>query len=503
MGETIGQSRLQFNGSLRIEAREERLSSHAGAVVMREYLERTGIVDWLDERVEDPRRQDLITHPMRELLLTSVLLRAQGCEDQDDADRLRNDPALRLAVSTRKGDASLRAAPDDLAESSGKARVPDGLASQPTLSRLVFDLCSVENRKVLRHALTEQAIRRNQVTRGHRHQHLTIDVDDLPVYVEGEQPGSAFHPYYGARIYRPLIVSVAETGDLLDVVLRDGTAHSSEGFADLLPSVLDRIEGELCLSASVRIDAGFQGEDVYSALEGRNTPYVGRLRDNSVLDRLAKPHMTRPVGRPPKEPRVWFHEYEYRAAEWSRTRRAVLVVLERPGKLFVEHFWLVTSWSPEERPAEALLELYRQRGTAEGHMGEWVNTLRPRLSSADRAKSHYRGEPVKQPIGWGYPYQQNEVTLLLSAIAYNAMHGVRTLVEKETREGWSLQRLRERMLLVASRFLTKARQVTMVLGEGAASLWKPLLRSLEKIRLPAGSRSGGVVGIAPAPVALV
>jgi len=194
MGETIGQPRLQFNGSLRIEAREERLSSHTGAVVMREYLERTGILDWLEERIEDPRRQDAITHPMRELLVTSILLRAQGCEDQDDADRLRNDPALRLAVSTRKGDAPLQPAPDDPAKPSGKARVPEGLASQPTMSRLVFHLGSDENRETLRHALVEQAIRRNQVTRGHRYRHLTIDVDDLPVYVEGEQPGSAFHP---------------------------------------------------------------------------------------------------------------------------------------------------------------------------------------------------------------------------------------------------------------------------------------------------------------------
>jgi hypothetical protein len=275
----------------------------------------------------------------------------------------------------------------------------------------VFHLGSDENRAVLRHALAEQAVRRNQLTRGHRHRHLTLDVDDLPVYVEWEQPGSAHHPYYGARIYRPLVVSVAETGDLLDVVLRHGTAHSSEGFADVLPSILDRIEGELCLSASVRFDAGFQGEEVYSVLEKRNTSYVGRLRNNPVLDRLALPHLVRPVGRPPKEPRVWLHEYEYRAKEWSRARRAVLIVLEKLDNLLLDHFWLVTNWTQEAKPAEALLPLYRQRGTAEGHMGEWVNTLRPRLSSADRGKSHYRGEPVKHPIGWGHPYQQNEVTL--------------------------------------------------------------------------------------------
>jgi hypothetical protein len=395
MGETIGQDRLQFNGSLRIEAREKRLSSNGGAILLREYAERIGILDWLVERLSDPRRQDLITHSFRELLLAALLLPAQGYEDQGDADALRNDPALKLAVSTRKGDAALREA----LNLPGSHRVPEGLPSQPTLSRMVFELGIEDNRKGLRESHAELACRRVQEMRGHRYQHLTIDVDDLSIYVGGDQIGAAYHPYYHARIYRPLIVSVAETGDILDVLLRKGTAHSSEKFDEVLPNLLDRIEGKLCLSASVRMDAGFQGETVYLVLEKRKTPYVSRLKSNAILQRLADPYLVRAdEEKVPEEPRTWLYEFGYRAGDWSRFRRVVLVVLEKPGQFWRSHFWLVTSWTSDEMPPVKLLPLYRKRGSAEDHMGQWVNTLRPRLSSAARTKSTY-GRGVLRSCG--------------------------------------------------------------------------------------------------------
>jgi hypothetical protein len=46
----------------------------------------------------------------------------------------------------------------------------------------------------------------------------------------------------------------------------------------------------------------------------------------------------------------------------------VLVVLEQPGDLLLHHFWLLTSIDAKTFDGEALLALYRQRGTA-----EWAN----------------------------------------------------------------------------------------------------------------------------------
>ncbi len=388
MGEERTLFRAEFNGSLRIEARPERLTSEAGAVVLREVLERLGLTDWLVERLEDPRDPDVVTHPLAELLHTARLLLGQGWRDHDDADALRDDAALRLAVSLRRGVSPLQAP--------AEGRRPEGLASQPTLSRLVRTLSAEGNRAVLRDGLLELAARRIRASRGgHRLRYLTVDVDSLPIEVHGHQPGSAYNGHYHARVYHPLVALVVETGDLLDVQVREGQAHTADGALGFLESLLDRVERDLCQVASVRMDAGFPEEALLAALEHRGTPYVARIKNNAVLDRLAEPFLRCPVGRPPAEPRTWRYEQTYQARPWSRARRVVLVVQERPGELFLHHVWLLTNWTAEQMDGEALLELYRDRGTAEGHFGELMRVLDPALASSSRPKTHYRGRPPR------------------------------------------------------------------------------------------------------------
>jgi hypothetical protein len=361
--------------------------------------------------------------------------------------------------------------------------VPDGLASQPTLSRLVRMLSSEENRCVLRGALVECAARRIRAMRGgHRPRYLTIDIDSLPIEVHGHQPGSAHNGHYDMRIYHPLIASIAETGDLIDAKLREGNAHTAAGSVEFVEALIEQVERKLCQVAAVRMDAGFPEEHLLASLEKRRTPYVARVRNNSVLDMLAKPFLKRPVGRPPAEPRTWTYELAYRADTWSRERRVVLVVVERPDELFLHHFWLITNWTLEQIDGEALLERYRQRGTAEGHMGELMDVLDPALSSAPRQKSHYRGaEPAKRFTS-GDSFAQNEVLLLLNMLAYEIVHATRVMIEAATGEGWSLRRVRERVLRVAARMLIHGRRATLVIAESAAVLWQALWPRLTALR---------------------
>jgi len=229
-----------------------------------------------------------------------LILFAQGWCDQDDADALRLDPALRLAVAGARG-----ATP--LAEG-------NHLASQPTLSRLLDVLTLEANRPVLREALAELAARRLRAERGgRRRRYLTIDVDGLPVEVHGAQPGSAWNGHYRQRMYHPILACAAETGDMLDARLRPGNAHTAEGALGFVLDLVDRLEGRMCQVALVRMDAGFPEEGLLAGLEARGTPYVARIRNNRVLDRMAAPHLRRPPGRPPVGPRLWCHEMAYRA----------------------------------------------------------------------------------------------------------------------------------------------------------------------------------------------
>jgi hypothetical protein len=482
MGEELSLFPLEFNGSIRVEARPEKLSAETGAILLREVIERIGITRWLKQRLEDPRRQELVTHPIEELLRTAVILLGQGWRDQDDADALRDDAALRMAVSNRRGISPLEQRPRE----EGKVlprnpEVPDGLASQPTLSRLGRALSTETNREVLREAIFEVAARRMAAERkGHRERHLTIDVDSLPIEVHGHQPGSAYNGHYHARVFHPLVASVAGSGDLLDVRLREGNVHTAEGAVEFVLPLIEQAEKRLCQVAALRIDAGFPEDKLLSALEERAkpTPYVARVRNNKVLDAMAELHLRRPPGRRTREPRTWFHEMQYQAKSWSRPRRVVLVVLERAGELHLHHFWLITNWTSEQMSGEELLEMYRERGSAENHMGELMDVFDPALSSTPRSKSHYRGNAIANSVIPGDSFAQNEARLLLNALAYNIVHVARRLVAELTGEGWSLRRVRERVLRVASRVLVHGRRVTVVISTQAAALWRALLLRL-------------------------
>lgn len=474
MGEELSLFRAEFNGSLRVEAREERLTGDAGCILLREVLERLGLSRWLSGKLFDRRDQDLITHPLVELVHTSLLLLAQGWRDQDDADTLRNDPALRLAVSERRGVGPLLAAEEE--------RTPEGLASQPTLSRMVGALASDQNRGVLREALLELPARRLKATNGKKLARLTIDVDSIPVEVHGHQVGSEHNGHYHARIFHPLVATSAATGDMLDLVLREGNAHTAEGGLSFIPALLDRVEESLCEKADLRIDAGFPEEKLLHDMEERETKYTARIKNNAVLNRMAEPFMKRPVGRPPSELRTWFYEHSYRAESWSQERRVVLIVLERANDLFLHHFWIITNWTPAEMSPEDLLVHYRDRGTAEGHFGELMDVLDPALSSSPRPKSHYRGKVPTMRFPPGDSFAQNEVLLLLNALAYNLAHAARALLVNETERACSLRRFRERVLRVPARVLVHARRVVFVIGQTAAPLWHSLWISLSTLR---------------------
>jgi hypothetical protein len=476
LGENLTLFGPEFNSSIRVESRGERITSDAGVILLREIIERLGLVPWLVERVHDVRNPKLITHPLAELLRSGLLLLGQGWRDDADADALRHDPVLRLAVSDRKGLSPLVMRPHvDGEPLSRNPPVPDGLASQPTLSRLSRMLSQPDNLAALRESLLFVAAQRNRSARGgHRHRYLTIDIDGIPVEVHGHQPGSAHNGHYHARVYHPLMALAAETGDILDLRLREGNVHAANGALSFILQLVDRVEQELCQVASVRMDAGFPEEGLLTGLEARGTPYVARIRNNRVLDRMAEPFLVRPPGRPPAEPRTWLYEMDYRAKDWTRSRRVVLVVLERTDEFFLHHFWLLTSWDPMAMSGQDLLALYRERGTAEGHFGELLDVLDPHLSSTPRPKSHYRGVPLPDSESSGDFFAQNEVRFLLNALAYNIMHVGRVLLEEATACGWSLRTFRERVLKVGARVVLHARRAVVVIAQPAASCWQLL-----------------------------
>jgi hypothetical protein len=442
-------------------------------------MDRLGFGALFRTHLRDLRDPDRVTHPFVELLRTALLMLTQGWSDHLDVARLREDPVFRLAVSTRRGQGPLRAA---------RAGEPDGLCSQPTLSRLLGTLGSEENRAGLGAILLKSAERRLGLHPGARLAEMTLDLDSLPQKVFGHQPGSEWNGHYRTRCYHPLVVR-SEFGDYLGAKLRPGNVHTADGGLEFVLPVLHWAR-TVAEQVWLRIDAGFPAEGFLRGLEEESVRYVARLRSNRTLERLAAPYLKRPPGRPPAEGRLWTHELEYRAGSWSRPRRVVLVVIERPDEqqhLFLDHFFLLTNAPPEEMDGRTLLEQYRQRGAAEKDFGDGNQALDLSLSSSPRPKGHYRGEAIERPHPSCDSFAANEARLLLSLIAANLMHAGAALLERNVTARMSRLRFRQLILKSAARVLFSGRRITVVIEAARARLWRRLVTELEEMYPARGS----------------
>lgn len=479
MGESQGNLfSLEFNRSIHPEARPECVSGESGSLLMRALTDRLGYPELFARHLCDPRDAARVKHPFIELLRTALLMLVQGWGDQSDVQLLRDDPALRLAVSSRRGQRPLREA---------DGREPDGLCSQPTLSRLVQDLGLPENVSGLLAFLLDAAERRLGLRQGVRLRETTVDLDSLPREVFGHQPGSAWNRHYGMRCYHP-VVARSEWGDYLGAKLRPGNVHTADGgLAFVLPILLRaRAWAE---QVWLRIDAGYPEPKLLEALEEEGFHYVARLKTNAVLERLAAPYLARPRDSASGEERVWTHEMTYQAGSWTHPRRVVLVIVERAreqGELFIDHFFLLSNASVAIT-GEALLERYRKRGAAEKDFGDWNQAVGGPLSSTPRPKTHYRGREVEAPYEEPDSFAANEARLLLELIAANLLHAGAELLERdEAREAgrMSRERFRQLVLKVSGRALLGSGTIRFVIDAARAPLWRRFMRMLNQ-RYPA------------------
>jgi hypothetical protein len=476
MGESQGTLfPLEFNRSIHLEGRPELVSSESGSLLMRELLDRLGYPGLFARHLRDPRDPARVTHPFIELLRTAVLLLAQGWSDQSDVRLLGGDPALRLAVSSRRGQRPLREA---------VGHEPEGLCSQPTLSRLAQDLGIPENRRGLLAVLLDAAERRRRLRPGERSRETTLDLDSLPREVFGEQPGSAWNGHYRMRCYHPLVVR-SEWGDFLGAKLRPGNVHTADGGLAFVLPILRRAR-TWAEQVWLRIDAGFPEPELLETLEEEGFLYVARLKTNAALERLAAPYLALPREAAAGEERVWTHELQYQAGSWTHPRRVVLVIVERAreqGELFVDHFFLLSNTSVA-LTGNALLERYRRRGTAEKDFGDWNQALDVALSSAPRPKTHYRGREVEAPYDEPDSFAANEARLLLSLIAANLLHAGAELLEREEGGRMSRERFRQLILKVTGRALLGGRGIRFVIDAARTALWSRFMRRLNQ-RYPA------------------
>ena len=458
-----------FNRAVKVMATDEHLTSDAGLLILREADHRLGLTESLAERLSDPRQGGKVRYPLIELVRQTVYAAALGYEAQDDQDRLAHDPAMKMAVWNCPGQGVLE----------------ERLASQPTHSRLIHTLAyQPGNREVLREALADWIHRYLRAKgRDHAVRHATVDVDSFPLEVHGQQEGAAYNGHYRTTIYHPLVASFSVGGrydssrqgsrlgsGFVWAVLRPGNVHTSQGAVAFMDKVIECTR-PLAQVLDFRLDAGLTSGEVLDHLTDRKIRFVGRLKSNAALERLAQPHLKRPVGRPPKEGYLRLVELgRYQANTWRHSQRVILVIIDRPNpvtgqlNLLPEYFFLVTSHPPATHSAEQLLEHYRQRGTFEDRLGEFVAAIGPHLSSSDAL--------------------HNEATLLLRLLAFNLASLLRIELEDRSRGCWDLRRFQNYVLKAGGRVITSGRRLVLYVARAVVPFWKLVVRRIAAWKLP-------------------
>jgi hypothetical protein len=487
MGESNdGQFEPTFNRSVKLSVSDDRLTSDAGMLILREADHRLGIVESLAGQIFDPRDPELIRYEMVELLRERVYGLAMGYATQDAADRLAHDPAMKLAAWNRPGIQTL----------------DERLASQPTQSRLMSYLSHhAGNRAAVRDSLAMACERHLRASSGdHAAQRITIDVDSFPIVVHGDQPGASYNGHYGDTVYHPLVASYCVAGNydsvheghrlgngFVHAILRQGQVHTAQGIHRFLQEVI-RLTAGLGRVIDFRFDAGYVQGDVLDYLTDENQRFIGRIKSNPALERLAEPHLKRPAGRPPKEGYETILELgPYQAESWKHPQRLVLVVIDRPDphtgqlKLFPDHFFLIVGWKKEELSAEQALGHYRQRGTFEDRLGEFQQAIGPRLSHGD--------------------FQENETLLRLSLLAFNLASMLR-LEYEASGTCMDLSRFQRDVLKAGARVVKHARRLIVYVARVVAPLWDRFVERIQRWRLPdrfPTPRGAHVHGWRPAP----
>jgi hypothetical protein len=404
---------LEFQGA--------KVTSDAGLLAVRELDEALGLTELARVMLADTRTGRNVQHDQVALLRQAVYSRLAGYEDTNDAERLAVDPAMRAVVGRRASDRRA--------------------ASTNTLSRFETEtLTHWENLEALAQLNGAWVSRALDKTKSPR---VLLDLDSSESPVHGQQEGSSYNGHFGVLCYHPLFC-FNQHGDCEGAMLRPGHVHSADDWQQLLAPVVARYR-DSGLDKYLRADAAFAKPEVYEYLEREGFLYAMRLPGNEVLSRQIEPWLTRPVGRPPQRPIVWYHDFHYQAARWQRPRRVVAKVEWHCGELFPRVGFIVTNLraTPEE-----IVHFYNGRGTAEQWIKEGKYALHWTRLSCHR-------------------FVANQVRLALFVLAYNLGNFLRRLALPGSVQHWSLRSIQVKLIKIGAKVVSHARQVIFQMAEVA------------------------------------
>ncbi len=248
---------LQSNRQIKINFDGGDLSSDAGLLLIKEFINKLGIERLLNRSFKTNDSAVFRYHTDRDNLLQMIYMIIAGYFEDDASDELTKDPVFKAVLEN------------------------SALASQPTVSRF-FNRMDEDTLKQFQEI---SQILRKRIYSIQMPQAVILDLDSTLLAAYGKQEGRAFNFHYRSNGYHPLVCYDGITGDLIKIQLRDGAAYSCTGVTNFLQPILDEYLNDYpTIHLLLRGDSGFATPDLYKQCEENGTSYVIRLMENFIKE---------------------------------------------------------------------------------------------------------------------------------------------------------------------------------------------------------------------------
>jgi hypothetical protein len=418
-----------------------RLSSDGGLLLLAQLDRDISLTERVAACIADPRLANRIQHSLLALIRQRVYQLAAGYEDCNDADRLRGDPALKLAV--------------------GRAPVSGAdLASQPTLSRLESSVtepeCAAINAVLLEQFLACPRKSPRQVV-------LDFDPSEDPTH--GQQEFAFFNGHYGSYCYLPLFVFARAAGENEEFLVSAELPDTHAKDPDAILSTLARLVAALRargpgVKVVFRADAWFATPAIYDWCEEHRVAYAIALGANAVLQDLSAKWRARAkeaaANSPTKSARL-FGCFWYQAQGWGRWRPVIVKAEVTPlgpnPRYVVVHDLAGT---PRQR-----YFFYADRGACENRIKELKEAIKSDRTSCCE-------------------FASNKVRLMLAAVAYLLFQRLRRLARNTGFSRTQVEGLRLGLVKIGALVKESGRRVQVALASACPTqeLWRRLARRL-------------------------
>jgi hypothetical protein len=331
---------------IQIQVSDAPLTSDAGLLPLRQFDEHIGLTKQFAAALDDPRDANLIDHSLTDMVRMRIFGILAGYEDQNDHDTLRGDAVFKLIAERSPTD-------------------PD-LASQPTLSRFENQI-NIASLKRLRQVFVDQFI----ASFAQPPLSLTFDLDAVDDPTHGSQQLTLFHAFYEQYQYLPLVITSAETEQVVMVSLRHGTATASLGADDDLEYLVRRVRAAWPnVRIRVRGDGGFGNPSMYEVCERLEITYTFGLSTNAVLQRASEELLAEAVRLwdERRQPQRLFAGFWYRAGSWPVSR--FMVVKAEANAQGTNRRFVVTNRAGASSYLGATYDEYVLRGESENRNKE-------------------------------------------------------------------------------------------------------------------------------------